>query len=77
MRRAICLAALLALICAGTARAYGSFEVVASNPESTTIAIDIYFTEDPANPAGHPEWTGFDLYRSDAEVCGPYVRVND
>lgn len=77
MRRAVCLAALLALTWADTARAYGSFEMVASNPDTTTIAIDIYFTEDPTNAAGHPEWTGFDLYRSDAEVCGPYVRVND
>jgi hypothetical protein len=46
-------------------------------PDSSTIAFHFGYWEDPNNPAGHPEWVGFDVLRRSVADCGPFVRVND
>jgi hypothetical protein len=71
----------LGLIVAGTAplagaSIAGSLSTMASAASPTTIRVAWSWWEDPANPTGHPEWVGYDVWRRASAACGEWVRVN-
>ena len=57
------------------ARAHGDLTATANAISATEIEIVWQWYEfDPPDPAGHPEWVGYDLYRRNPAECSPWVR---
>lgn len=59
------------------ARAHGDLTATANAISATEIEIVWQWYEyPPGDPAGHPEWVGYDLYRRNPAECSPWVRLN-
>jgi hypothetical protein len=80
MRARILLAALVALALGHgprVAHAYGDLTATANATSATEIEIQWQWYEyGPGDPAGYPEWVGYDLHRRNPAECSPWVRLN-
>jgi hypothetical protein len=67
---------LLALSCLATL-SVGAPLSTAATCDGSQVVVSWSWTEDPGNPTGDPEWTGYDVWRRGMATCGDSVRVND
>lgn len=76
-RKLMVIAALLAALVHASreASAIGVLSAGATS-DNSTITFQWTFSEDPNNPVGHPEWTGYDVYRRALPGCAAGTRVN-
>jgi len=72
----IALALLALLVPASREAAAFGFISAGATSDNTTITFQWTFNEEPNNPTGHPEWTGYDVYRRALPGCGDPIRVN-
>jgi hypothetical protein len=54
----------------------GTLLAQAGCADGTHITVFWSFTENPAEPTGHPEWVGYDVERRPLASCGAYERLN-